>query len=81
MGQVPAGCPMPRGPPCTPSWFESPHDRELFKVIPLLDRLLEAEDVRPALRQRFRPAMRFPAVRTGASACSVVFSQLFRFQQ
>eukprot|EP00667_Euglena_gracilis_P009167 EG_transcript_9306 len=36
------------------SWFESPHDRELFKVIPLLDRLLEAEDVRPALRQRFQ---------------------------
>lgn len=36
------------------SWFENKSDRELFKVIPLLDALNEMEDVRPALHERFQ---------------------------
>jgi CTD small phosphatase-like protein 2 len=35
------------------SWFESRSDRELFKIIPLLDSLSYEEDVRPTLRERF----------------------------
>jgi len=36
------------------SWFESKHDRELFKVIPLLEQLIDSTDVRPLLRERFQ---------------------------
>jgi CTD small phosphatase-like protein 2 len=36
------------------SWFDSRSDRELYKIIPLLDSLLDVDDVRPTLRERFR---------------------------
>lgn len=36
------------------SWFEHDHDRELFKIIPLLDRLAAAEDCRSVLRDHFK---------------------------
>lgn len=36
------------------SWFENKADRELFKVIPLLELVTEAEDVRPLLRSKFQ---------------------------
>lgn len=36
------------------SWYEDPHDVELLKLLPLLDQLHQANDVRPHLRQMFR---------------------------
>lgn len=36
------------------SWYENRSDRELFKVIPLLEQLTDSGDVRPLLRQRFQ---------------------------
>jgi len=35
------------------SWFDDPNDRELLKMIPFLENLLESEDVRPSIRQKF----------------------------
>lgn len=35
------------------SWFDSAEDRELFKVCPLLDKLVVSSDVRPILREKF----------------------------
>eukprot|EP01006_Ploeotia_vitrea_P066317 TRINITY_DN94737_c0_g1_i1.p1 TRINITY_DN94737_c0_g1~~TRINITY_DN94737_c0_g1_i1.p1 ORF type:complete len:375 (+),score=24.23 TRINITY_DN94737_c0_g1_i1:58-1182(+) len=36
------------------SWFESPDDRELYKIIPFLDSLQEVDDVRPSVRNKFK---------------------------
>lgn len=35
------------------SWFESEHDRELYKLIPLLDTIATCADVRPILCNKF----------------------------
>jgi CTD small phosphatase-like protein 2 len=35
------------------SWFDDRNDSELAKLLPFLDSILEAEDVRPAIRARF----------------------------
>jgi len=35
------------------SWYEDPHDVELLKLLPLLDHLLQTDDVRPHLRKVF----------------------------
>lgn len=36
------------------SWFENKDDRELFKIIPLLDHTITACDVRPIIRNKFQ---------------------------
>lgn len=36
------------------SWFDDPNDRELLNLIPFLQHLRDARDVRPYIRQRFR---------------------------
>eukprot|EP00999_Lentomonas_sp_LEN2_P002762 NODE_631_length_1313_cov_251.650927_g592_i0.p1 GENE.NODE_631_length_1313_cov_251.650927_g592_i0~~NODE_631_length_1313_cov_251.650927_g592_i0.p1 ORF type:complete len:359 (+),score=60.16 NODE_631_length_1313_cov_251.650927_g592_i0:102-1178(+) len=36
------------------SWFDSEDDRELYKIIPFLEQLAHADDVRPLLRDRFK---------------------------
>ena len=36
------------------SWFDDPEDRELSALLPLLERLAAAEDVRPILSTEFR---------------------------
>ena len=35
------------------SWFDDDKDEELLKLIPFLESLLEAEDVRPKIREKF----------------------------
>jgi len=35
------------------SWFDDPSDNELISLIPFLETLAEADDVRPVIAQRF----------------------------
>lgn len=36
------------------SWYDDGDDRELVKLLPFLERLVEVEDVRPAIAAKFR---------------------------
>ena len=36
------------------SWFDDDNDKELLKLIPFLQQLRQAEDVRPLIRQQYR---------------------------
>ncbi len=36
------------------SWYEDMDDTELLKLLPFLEQLVEVEDVRPAIRDKFR---------------------------
>eukprot|EP00753_Platysulcus_tardus_P018152 PLAT6742.2.p1 GENE.PLAT6742.2~~PLAT6742.2.p1 ORF type:complete len:271 (+),score=137.19 PLAT6742.2:950-1762(+) len=36
------------------SWYDNPHDEELMRLLPLLERLHDAPDVRPIVRSTFR---------------------------
>lgn len=36
------------------SWFEDPNDTELLKLLPFLEKMAQAEDVRPGIREQFR---------------------------
>ncbi len=36
------------------SWYDDPADQELLKLLPFLEQLVHAEDVRPAIRSKFR---------------------------
>jgi CTD small phosphatase-like protein 2 len=35
-------------------WFDDPEDHELLDLIPFLDTLSQASDVRPLLRERYK---------------------------
>lgn len=36
------------------TWFDDPADRELMYLLPFLEELRRADDVRPLIRERFR---------------------------
>jgi hypothetical protein len=36
------------------SWYDDDSDQELLRVLPFLESLVDLEDVRPAIQQRFR---------------------------
>mmetsp|Transcript_23323 Transcript_23323/g.54003 ORF Transcript_23323/g.54003 Transcript_23323/m.54003 type:complete len:441 (+) Transcript_23323:62-1384(+) len=36
------------------SWFDDPNDRELLKMLPFLESLLDTDDVRPNIRSKFK---------------------------
>lgn len=36
------------------SWFEDPNDAELLNLLPFLESMAEAEDVRPLIREKFK---------------------------
>jgi CTD small phosphatase-like protein 2 len=36
------------------SWFEDTTDRELLKLLPFLESLADADDVRPLIREQFK---------------------------
>lgn len=36
------------------SWFDDEHDEELLKLLPFLERLAVADDVRPLIREQFK---------------------------
>ena len=46
------GFQLENGIPIT-SWFDDPDDTELLKLLPFLDTLVEAADVRPLIRSQF----------------------------
>eukprot|EP00741_Cyanophora_paradoxa_P010444 tig00000037_g10099.t1 len=50
------------------SWFEDPADAELLRLLPLLDALASAPDVRPLLRRHFALSERAAAA-AAAAAC------------
>jgi len=47
------------------SWFDDPDDRELSALLPLLERLATADDVRPIISSEFRLAEKVEQIRNG----------------
>lgn len=45
------------------SWYDNEKDEELLKLIPFLESLLDVEDVRPKVRERFELFRRIEDIR------------------
>ena len=48
------------------SWFDDPSDTELLKLLPFLESMATADDVRPMIRQQFE--LRASTVEDGSAA-------------
>ncbi|WOK97872.1 CTD small phosphatase-like protein 2 [Canna indica] len=52
------------------SWFDNPDDRELLTLLPLLESLVGANDVRPRISKKFNFCEKVAVVATSASCLS-----------